>query len=227
MADYAVNFWIDPPPKEGWAYYQNRDRSERRDWVGQTLRVLGEAGGTKLEQQYAELAAKPVSLRMVLELASQQRWRIEPLVKAGLEVAQRGPLAKTDPWCGQVPVNTSNAGCLPGYFAAIDAASDPSTAEILLKAYPKNWTLYPTFARNLKPEALLAWIEGCLLGEGCTPAQAIAAWTAIGPAANPSIQRVLAALDERLKKLEAEGKKNPGLQGNRDTIARALETNRE
>jgi hypothetical protein len=223
MADYAVNFWIDPPPKEGWAYYQNRDRSERRDWVGQTLRVLGETGRSKLEQHYEEMAAKPVSLRMAIELASQQRWRIEPLVKAGLEVAQGGPLAKTDPWRSQVPVNTDNTKVLPSYFSAIDAASDPAASEILLKVYAKNWTLYPTFARHLKPEALLAWIEGCLLGEGCTPAQAIAAWKAIGPAAKPSMQKVIAAWDERLKKLEADGKKNPGLQGSRDTLAKALE----
>jgi hypothetical protein len=157
------------------------------------------------------------------ELASQQRWRIEPLVKAGLEVAQRGPLAETDPRRSQVPVNTSNAGCLTGYFAACDAASDPATAEILLKACPRNWTLYPTFARHLKSESLLAWIESCLLGEGVRLPDAIAAWKAIGPAAKPSMQEVLAAWDEQLKKLEADGKKNPGLQGNRDTLAKALE----
>jgi hypothetical protein len=37
------------------------------------------------------------------------------------------------------------------------------------------------------------------------------------------MQKVLATWDEQLKKLEAEGKKNPGLQGNRDTIAKAIE----
>jgi hypothetical protein len=196
MADYAVNFWIDPPPKEGWAYYQNRDRSERRDWVGQTLRVLGETGRSKLEQHYDEMAAKPVSLRMVLELASQQGWRIELLVKAGLDVAQRGPLANTDPWRSQVPVNTSNAGCLLGYFSAIDAASDPAAAEILLKAYAKNWTLYPTFARHLKPERLLAWIEPIAM-ESAHPSnrpRILSAWKAVGAAAIPSMERVRTAM---------------------------------
>jgi hypothetical protein len=37
------------------------------------------------------------------------------------------------------------------------------------------------------------------------------------------MQKVLATWDEQLKKLESEGKKNPGLQGNRDTVAKAIE----
>jgi hypothetical protein len=196
MADYAVNFWSEPPPKEGWAYHQDRERTERRQWVQMTLRVLGEQGRTRLERDYEALAKDPLRLRIVLDLATSQRWRIEPLVKAGLEVAQRGPLAKTKPWAAQVPVNTSNASCLLGYFAAIDAASDPAIAEILLKAYPKNWTLYPTFARNLKPESLLAWIEPIAM-ESANPSNRPSifnAWKTVGKAALPCLERVKAAM---------------------------------
>jgi hypothetical protein len=196
MADYAVNFWSNPPPKEGWAYYGNRDRSERRHWHQMTLRALGEQGRAMLEKHWDELAGKPVSLRMAIELASQQRWRIEPLVKAGLDVVQRGPLANTDPWRSQVPVNTENSKVLPDYFAASDAASDPATAEILLKAYPKNWTLYPTFARHLKSEPLLAWIEPIALESAPSSSRPriLNAWKAIGKAALPSMERVRTAM---------------------------------
>jgi hypothetical protein len=119
LADYSVNFWTDPPPKEGWAYWTNRDRTERRHWHQMTLRALGEQGRVLLERNYAELAKNPVRLRIALDIATWHRWRIEPLVKDGREVAQRGPLAKTAPWQSQVPVNTENAKVLPGYFAAI------------------------------------------------------------------------------------------------------------
>ena len=112
---------------------------------------------------------------------------------------------------------------LGAYFLELDAAGDPVAAEILVKAFPKSWEMYPTFARHLKPEALLAWIEGSVLAEGVSAKDACQAWKSIGPAAKPSMQKVLATWDEQLKKLEADGKKNPGLQGNRDTLAKAME----
>jgi hypothetical protein len=70
---------------------------------------------------------------------------------------------------------------------------------------------------------LLAWIEGSVLAEGVSAKDACQAWKSIGPAAKPSMQKILATWDEQLKKLEADGKKNPGLQGNRDTLAKAME----
>jgi hypothetical protein len=197
MADYMVNFWSDPSPKEGWAYNTNRDRTERRHWIQMTLRALGEQGRTRLERDFPEMAKDPIRLRIALDLATELGWRIEPLTKAGLEVAQRGPLAQTTTWGCQVPVNTENANCLPGYFAASDAASDPAAAEILLKAYPKDWRLYSTFARNLKTEQLLAWIEPVALESG-HPAnrdRIFNAWKAIGKAALPSMEKVKAALE--------------------------------
>jgi hypothetical protein len=118
MADYAINFWSDPPPKEGWAYNTNRDRTERRHWVQLTLRVLGEQGRTRLERDFPDMARDPLRLRIAIDLATSLRWRIEGLVKAGLEVAQRKPLAATAPWRTQVPINTENPNVLPDYFAA-------------------------------------------------------------------------------------------------------------
>ena len=196
LADYAVNFWSDPPPKEGWAYHSNRERTERRHAIHLALGVLGERGRAMLERDYAELAKDPIRLRWIVEIATSQRWRIEPLVKAGLEVAQGGPLVKTPPWRSQVPINTENYKVLPGYFAAIDAASDPAVAAVLVKAYPRDWTLYPTFARNLKPEPLLAWLEPFAL-ESSHPTnrqRILNAWTMLGAAARPSMERVKAAM---------------------------------
>jgi outer membrane protein assembly factor BamB len=196
MADYMVNFWSDPPPKEGWAYNTNRDRTERWHWIQMTLRALGEQGRVLLERVYPEMAKNPVPLRIALDIATTQQWRIGPLVKDGLEVAQRGPLAKTAPWQSQVPVNTENAKVLPGYFAASDAATDPAAAEILLKAYPNTWELYPTFARNLPPERFLAWFEPIALASShpSNRPRILSAWRAIGPAALPSMERVRAAM---------------------------------
>ena len=199
LADYAVNFWSDPPPKEGWAYHTNRDRTERRHGINLTLRSLGESGRAMMEKHWEELAAKPLSLKMALDIATWQRWRIEGLVKAGLEVMQGGPLARTPPWRTQVPVNTENPRCLPGYFAAIDAASDPATAQILMEKLKKSWELYPTFARNLKPDQLLAWIEPIALASShpSNHPRILNAWKAVGKAALPSMQRVKATVEAR------------------------------
>jgi hypothetical protein len=199
LVDYAINFWCNPPPKEGWAYNTNRDRTERRHWVNMTLRILGEQGRTRLERDFGVMAKDAVRLRIAIDLATSLRWRIEGLVKAGLEVAQRKPLAATAPWRAQVPINTKNPNTLPYYFAASDAASDPATAEILVGKYKKSWELYPTFARNLKPDQLLAWLEPIAL-ESSQPSsrpRIFNAWKAIGKAALPSIQRVKAAVEAR------------------------------
>ncbi len=199
LADYMANFWSDPPPKEGWAYFINRDRTERRHWIQMTLRALGEQGRTRLERDFPKMAMDPLRLRIAIDLATGLRWRIEGLLKAGLEVAQGGSLSKTAPWTAQVPVNTSNAGCLLDYFAAIDAASDPASAQILMGKYKDSWTLYPTFARNLAPERLLAWIEPIALASShpSNRARILPAWRAIGPAALPSMERVRAAMAGR------------------------------
>ena len=199
MADYRVNFWSDPPPKQGWAYCTNRDRTERRHWVNMTLRALGERGRALMEKHFDEMAKDPVRLKMAIDIATWQRWHIEPLMKAGLEVAQRGPLANTAPWRNQVPVNTENFKVLPGYFAAIDAASDPASAQILMERYKDSWTLYPTFARNLTPERLLAWIEPIALASShpSNRPRILSAWRAIGPAALPSMERVRATMAGR------------------------------
>jgi hypothetical protein len=81
----------------------------------------------------------------------------------------------------------------------MDAGSDPATAEVLLKAYPKDWTLYPTFARNLKPERLLAWIEPIAMDSGSAGSRdrVFMAWQAVGKNALPSMKRVRAAVAAR------------------------------
>jgi hypothetical protein len=86
---------------------------------------------------------------------------------------------------------------LPEYLAAVDAASDPATADFLLTTFPKDWTLYPTFARNLAPERLLTWLEPIAMA-GSHPSnkpRILTAWRAIGPAALPSMERVRAAME--------------------------------
>jgi hypothetical protein len=193
---------------------------QRQDLVAM-FRVLGDEGRELIAREWTA-AKEPLTKRFLLYAAHSLAWQIEPIL-AEATTAMSKPAKEMPAWHVQVPNNTSLYRCLPAYLARLDAASDPAKAQILLKAYPKNWTLYPTLARHLKPETLMAWIEGCLLAEGCTHQQAIAAWKAIGPAAKPSMQKILATWDEQLKKLEGDGKKNPGLQGNRDTLAKALE----
>ena len=198
MADYMANFWSDPLPKEGYAYFLHRDRTERRHWIQMTLRALGEQGRTRLERDFSKMVVDGVRLRIAINLATDLRWRIEGLLKAGLEVAQGGPQPRTSPWesGSGVPVNTTGTRCLPDYFAAIDAASDPAAAQILMERYKDSWTLYPTFARNLPPERLLAWIEPIALASShpSNRPRIFSAWKAIGPAALPSMERVRAAM---------------------------------
>jgi hypothetical protein len=173
---------------------------------------MGETDGiAMLARRWKQAAQDPVQRRGLLAVTTTLRWRVEPMFADAL-AALREPQA----W----PECRSGLGA---YFLELDAAGDPVAAEILVKAFPKSWEMYPTFARNLKPEALLAWIEGSVLAEGVSAKDACQAWKSIGPAAKPSMQKVLATWDEQLKKLESEGKKNPGLQGNRDTVAKAIE----
>ena len=168
-------------------------------------------GIAMLARRWKQAAQDPVQRRGLLAVTTTLRWRVEPMFTDAL-AALREP--QTWPEC--------RSG-LGAYFLELDAAGDPVAAEILVKAFPKSWEMYPTFARHLKPEALLAWIEGSVLAEGVSAKDACQAWKSIGPAAKPSMQKILATWDEQLKKLEAEGKKNPGLQGNRDTLAKAME----
>jgi hypothetical protein len=170
------------------------------DWQDYVARVHAAAmeancTGRMVDGTPADDPKVTTAIRAETDLA-KLLWRIDPLVKAGLEVAQRGPLANTDHWRSQVPVNTENTKVLPGYFAAIDVASDPAAAAVLLKAYPKDWTLYPTFARNLKPEAVLAWLEPIALESAPSGSRAriLSAWKAIGKAAQPSMERVKTAM---------------------------------
>jgi hypothetical protein len=103
-------------------------------------------------------------------------------------------LSNPKPWG-----NDRSLGLLPALFAAMDAAADPAVAETLLKAYPKEWTLYPTFARNLKTKRLLAWIEAVAVDkEGAGSRDRIFwAWQAVGKEALPSMERVRAAVAAR------------------------------
>jgi hypothetical protein len=195
-----------------WNQPGHREQQERRKALPLTFLAMGETDGiAMLARRWKQAAQDPVQRRGLLAVTTTLRWRVEPMFADAL-AALREPQA----W----PECRSGLGA---YFLELDAAGDPVAAEILVKAFPKSWEMYPTFARHLKPEALLAWIEGSVLAEGVSAKDACQAWKSIGPAAKPSMQKVLATWDEQLKKLEADGKKNPGLQGNRDEIAKALE----
>ena len=187
-----------PPP-----VFASREATERRQRLALTFRALGEQGPVLLEQRWAEASQDPLQTRVVIHLATRWGWRVESLVKTGLEVAQGGPAAKTPTWRTQVPNNTENSRVLPGYFAAIDAAVDPAVAEILLKAYPRDWTLYPTFARHVAAQRLLSWIEPIAMASSHPThrSRIFMAWQAIGADAIPSMERVAArmAADEKNK----------------------------
>jgi outer membrane protein assembly factor BamB len=195
-----------------WNQPGHREQQERRKALPLTFLAMGETDGiAMLARRWKQAAQDPVQRRGLLAVTTTLRWRVEPMFADAL-AALREPQA----W----PECRSGLGA---YFLELDAAGDPVAAEILVKAFPRSWEMYPTFARHLKPEALLAWIEGSVLAEGVSAKDACQAWKSIGPAAKPSMQKILATWDEQLKKLEADGKKNPGLQGNRDTLAKAME----
>jgi hypothetical protein len=156
-----------------------REQLERRARLPLLLRALGEKDGViLLSRRWPQAAQDPVQRRALLEVTTALQWRVKPMLADCLAALKQTPTS---------------------YFAAVDAASDPATADILVKTYPKDWTLYPTFARNLTPERLLAWIEPIAL-ESAHPeyrGRILSAWRAIGLAALPSMERVRAAMAGR------------------------------
>jgi hypothetical protein len=168
----------------------HREQQERRARLPLLFRALGEQAGVDLlSRRWPKAEKDPVQRRALMEVVIAQRWRVEPMLATALRI-----LSNPKPWG-----NDPSLRLLPALFAAMDAAADPATAEVLLKAYPKEWTLYPTFARNLKPERLLAWIEPIAL-ESSHPGsreRLFRAWQAVGQDALPSMERVRTAVAGR------------------------------
>jgi len=166
-----------------------REQRERRARLPRLFRCLGQTECVALlSRRWPQAVQDPVQRRALLEVATALQWRVGPML-ADVLAALRQPAKDWD----------AVRRRLPDYFAAVDAASDPATADILIKAYPQDWTLYPTFARNLTPERLLAWIEPIALASGhpTNRARILSAWRAVGPAALPSMERVRAAMAGR------------------------------
>jgi hypothetical protein len=174
----------------GYGKPGQREQQERRARLPLLFRALGETEGVALlSRRWPKAAADPVQRRALIDVVIAMRWRVEPMLATALSI-----LSNPKPWG-----NDPSLRLLPVCFAAMDAASDPAAAEALLKAYPKDWTLYPTFARNLKSERLLAWIEPIAL-ESSHPGsreRIFRAWRAIGKDALPSMERVRAAVAGR------------------------------
>ena len=156
-----------------------REQLERRARLPLLFRCLGQTDGVALlSRRWPQAAQDPVQRRALLEVAIALQWRVEPMLADCLAALKQTPTS---------------------YFAAVDAASDPTTADILVKTYPQDWTLYPTFARNLAPERLLTWLEPIALASShpSNRPRIFSAWRAIGPAALPSMERVRAAMAGR------------------------------
>jgi hypothetical protein len=166
-----------------------REQQERRARLPLLFRCLGQAEGVALlSRRWPQAVQDPVQRRALLEVAIALQWRVEPMLVDVL-AALRKPTRDWD----------AVRRLLPAYLAAVDAASDPATAAFLLTTFPQEWTLYPTFARNLAPERLLAWIEPIALASShpVNRGRILSAWRSVGAAALPSMERVRAAMAGR------------------------------
>jgi hypothetical protein len=166
-----------------WGKPGHRDQQERRKVLHLLFRCLGQQEGSALiARRWPQATKDPVQRRALIEICTFLRWRVEPMS----DEAMAGLADPKQAW----PV---------AYYVAVDAASDPATAETLMKLFPANWELYPTLARNLKPDRLLAWIEPIAIGSShpVNRPRTFTAWKAIGAEALPSIKRVKAAVEAR------------------------------
>jgi outer membrane protein assembly factor BamB len=172
----------DPPERV-------REQRERRARLPLLFRCLGQTEGVALlSRRWPQAVQDPVQRRALLEVSIALQWRVEPML-ADVLAALRKP---TRDW------DAVRRG-LPDYLVAVDAASDPATAAFLLTTFPQDWTLYPSFARNLAPERLLAWIEPIALASShpSNRGRILSAWRSVGAAALPSMERVRAAMAGR------------------------------
>jgi hypothetical protein len=166
-----------------WGKPGHREQQERRQTLPLLFRCLGQQDGAALiARRWPQAAKDPAQRRALVAICTELRWRVEPMFAEAVASLANPRQA----W----PAT---------YFAAVDAAGEPQIAASLLKAMPKSWELYPTFARNLKAEELLAWIEPFAL-ESSHPlhrGRIFNAWKAVGKAAVPSMERVKAAMSAK------------------------------
>jgi outer membrane protein assembly factor BamB len=157
-----------------------RDQVERRKTLPLLFRCLGpEAGKALIALRWPQAEKDPVQRRALIAICTALRWRVDPMYAAAM-TSLANPKAA---W----PAN---------YFVAVDAAAAAEATPSLLKAFPKTWEIYPTFARHLKTEQLLAWIEPFAL-ESAHPlhrGRILTAWKTIGQPALPSMERVKTAM---------------------------------
>jgi hypothetical protein len=170
-------------PVDGRSYGE-RDAADKRRRVLLLFRALDKDGPAVMAKRWPQ-AAGPVERRGLLEIATVLGWRVEGMLKSALE------------WC-QVPPGRGDGHIprlLPAYFAAVDAAAHPSVAQVLLKVYPADWTLLPTFDRHLTKQQKLAWLETAGPANMTTQKAAVlGVWQEIGAEAIPSMRRVAAKL---------------------------------
>jgi hypothetical protein len=194
-----------------WGKPGHREQQERRKRLPLTFRPLGADGPALLARRWPAASTDPAQRRALLAVATTLGWRVEPMVETALALAQ-----DPKPWRD----DANSLRSLPAYFASIDAAADPAAAAVLLKAYPRDWTLCPTFARHLPKDRLAAWIEPIAV-ESSHPLhrqRIFEAWRAVGPSAVSSMERVAAAMAEQARKLE----KDSGQQALRTGFAQAI-----
>jgi hypothetical protein len=194
-----------------WGRPGHRDQQERRQRLPLLLRAIGrEAGTAMLAARWPDAVGDPVQRRAMVEVATALGWRVEPMLKTALEVVQDVKAWRDD----------YARRALPRYFAAIDAAAEPAAAAVLVRAYPKDWTLYPTFERHLAKDRLLAWLEpiGMESSHPIHRPKVLRAWGGVGRAAIPSMKRVAAEMQRQAGQLAA----NPGQQQLRSDFAQAI-----
>ena len=169
-----------------WGKPGFQEQQEHRMRLPLTFRPLGANGPAILAARWPVAKENVLERQAFLAIATTLGWKVEPMLATYLSLLNEPKGKKVE----------ADLNSLSAWLVAIDAASDPRAAEILPKAYPKDWTFFPTFARNLPKDKLIAWIEPIAM-ESSHPsnrARIFNAWKAIGKAALPSMERVKAAM---------------------------------
>lgn len=162
------------------------EQQDRRMRLPLTFRPLGASGPAILAARWPTAKENVLERQAFLAIATTLGWKVEPMFAFYLDFLKEPKGKKSG----------VDMGMLPAWLLAIDAASDPRAAEILPKAYPKDWILYPTFARHLPKDKLIAWIEP-IAAESAHPSnrqRILDAWKNIGSEAIPSMERVAVPL---------------------------------
>ena len=179
--------WAKDEPVGRHAKVDTPQQLERRR-LALAIAALGAQGEALLAKHWE--TATPVQRRGVIESCVMVGHRLEFLLADA-----RKCLANP-----QHRANELMRRSVGGYLTFCDAAKDPATAELMLKV--SDWTFHPTLMQHVTTEKLLGWIEPLALdrnvfGHVKFYSEFLDAWSAVGPAAIPSMKKVAAQVGKQ------------------------------